>query len=404
MIGLIKTRLQNFEIKLLLLLACGHTASFINIQGIQSLMPFIREEFGISRTMAGLYSTFLFAAATGIALFSGNFVDRIGPKRGLLIGIFGVSFLMLFHSLAPLYAVILTLAFLTGISFSIITPSINKGIMLGVPSGQRALSMGIMHSGTGAGGFAGAALLPLLAGTFGWRASLIFSGTLGLALGFLVFFLLNIEDERSTGSNETKINGFKKDLFIIIKNKKLMLTCGLGFVFGLAFGAIPAHYTLYLTMDLQYSEAWAGLALGVVQIGGMIGRIFWCWISDYFIKGNRPNTFLLIIIAIVLLKFVNALAASILSASLVLMLIISFLLGLSALGWPGLYYTAVSERATAKMTGTASGMSLVFLRTGIVVGPPIFGFIGDTFDLYQYSWLVFAISVLIFGIIYFIVR
>ncbi len=54
---------NGLQWKLLFILSTGYMGAFINIQGIQSLMPFIQDDFGISRTEAGLYSTFLFLSA-----------------------------------------------------------------------------------------------------------------------------------------------------------------------------------------------------------------------------------------------------------------------------------------------------------------------------------------------------
>jgi len=396
----IKNIKDDLQWQLLFLLSTGYMASFLNIQGIQSLMPFIREDFGISRTQAGLYSTFLFISATAIAIFSGSIVDKIGSKIGLLFGTISIGIFMVLHGVVPLYGIILILAFITGIGFSIITPSVNKAIMLEVPPKNRAVSMGIMHSGSGVGGFAGATLLPLLAQIIGWRFSLIVSGSIAILLGLYVAKKYQPQTEYA-GGGTVESSGFKNELIDLLKNKQLMLACMLGLVFGLSVGAIPAHYTLFLTMDLFYSSAFAGFALGIVQIGGIFGRTFWGWLSDKLLQGNRKNTFVLIMVAIVLLKLIYGLLGNLLASSTIFMIIISFLLGLTALGWSGLFFTVISERARPDQTGIASGMSLIFLRSGVVIGPPIFGALADFVDHYFYSWLMLGFLVLLSGLLYY---
>ncbi len=391
---------DNLQWKLLFILSTGYMGAFINIQGIQALMPFIQDDFGISRTEAGLYSTFLFISATGVAIFSGNIVDKIGSKKTLLFGIFSIGFLMLAHTVSPVYSIILILAFITGIGFSIITPAVNKSIMDEVDPEKRGVSMGLMHSGSGIGGFAGATLLPIIAGTLGWRGALLISSLLTIILGIYVKKAYNPDKSLANNNDDSDIN-FKDNILNLLKNRQLMLACSLGLIFGLAVGSIPAHYTLFLTTDLGYSSALAGFALGIVQIGGIFGRTFWGWVSDSIFKGNRTISFILIMTAIIILNFIYGISGEFLANNNFIILTISFLLGLTALGWSGLYFTVVGERSTPEQTGIASGLSLVFLRTGVVVGPPFFGLLADQYDHYHYSWLALAGLIFIAGIIYY---
>ncbi len=407
MFSVLTQKLSDLKLKFLLLLGSGYMASFLCIQGIQSLMPFIQSEFGISRTQAGLYSTSLFITATIIAVFSGGIVDRIGSRKGLIIGVSSLGVIMLLHGFAPFYSLILVLALLAGLGFSIITPAVNKALMYEVAPSRRAVSMGIMHSGSGVGGFAGATLLPILAGFFGWRPAIILAGGMSIITGLIVSRRYNVNGSTAApedNAGENTRSGFWTQFKNILKNEQLMLACSLGLVFGLAVGAIPAHYTLYLTLDLQYSEAMAGFALGLAQLGGIFGRILWGWVSDVPLKGDRKNAFMLIMVAIVSLKLINAFGGDMLSSHPLFMLAVSLLLGVSALGWSGLFFTVVSERATAEQTGLASGVSLVFLRLGVVIGPILFGYLGDIFEHYHRSWLLLAGLVFASGLIYYLLQ
>ena len=391
---------NDLQWKLLFILSTGYMGAFINIQGIQALMPFIQDDFGISRTEAGLYSTFLFLSATGVAIFSGNIVDKIGSKKTLLFGIFSIGFLMLAHTVSPVYSIILILAFITGIGFSIITPAVNKSIMDEVKPENRGLSMGLMHSGSGIGGFAGATLLPILAISIGWRGAILISSLLTIALGIFVKKAYN-PDTSLNNNNDNSDTSFKDNILELLKNKQLILTCSLGLIFGLAVGSIPAHYTLFLTTDLGYSSSLAGFALGVVQIGGIFGRTFWGWVSDSIFKGDRTISFILIMLMIILLNLSYGFFGNLLASSQFIILAISFLLGLTAFGWSGLYFTVVGERVRPEQTGIASGLSLIFLRTGVVVGPPLFGLLADQYDHYHNSWIFLAGLVFFSGAIYY---
>ena len=67
--------------------------------------------------------------------------------------------------------------------------------------------------------------------------------------------------------------------------------------------------------------------------------------------------------------------------------IFSFLLGFLALSWSGVYFVVIGEFAGDKQVGIATGLSLSFNSTGILVAPLGFGFIADVKGNYEYRWL-----------------
>ncbi len=396
----LKYYFKEIDFKNILLLASSQFALLINMQGIQSLMPFIREEFDISRTLAGFYATFMFVSAAVIAVYSGSIVDKVGAKKSLLLGIFSVGVVMIIHGLVPFYFFMLILAFFLGLGSSIIVPSTNKAVLLETAPEKRATAMGILHSGTGIGGFVGAIMMPVIASRAGWRKSVIIAGSIALIFGFLIFKRLKLIEVENENYTDRIIESFGSRFKKLLKNKQLMLNCGLGLLFGVAFGAIPAHYTLYLTLDLYYSEVVSGIALGLVQLGGVAGQIFWGWISDVVFNGIRDRVFLIIMVLIVIIKMLNAFGASLLTGNIIIIFLSSFFLGAAVLGWLGLFFTAIGESVQDKQIGIASGVSLFFIRLGALIGPPIFGYIGDVFNHYHYSWLLFGLIILVLGLLF----
>ena len=69
---------------------------------------------------------------------------------------------------------------------------------------------------------------------------------------------------------------------------------------------------------------------------------------------------------------------------------LTFLLGFLALSWTGVYLVTIGELAGDKKSGIATGLSLFFARIGLLISPPLFGYIADLNGAYQYSWLLFA--------------
>ena len=86
-----------------------YVAVDINVQGVMALLPFIRDEFALSSSSLGLYSSFLFLSSTLMAIIGGQFVDMLGSRRGMVGGILSVSILAMCHAWVPSYSYILAL-------------------------------------------------------------------------------------------------------------------------------------------------------------------------------------------------------------------------------------------------------------------------------------------------------
>lgn len=393
---------NKLQYKFLFLLSTVYLAVDLNVQGFLSLMPFIREEFQITRAEAGLYFTCYFSIATIIAIFSGRIADSIGSKKGTVIGAIAVGALFILHALAPYFFVILILAFITGLAFSIITPSLNKAVMEKVAGKNRATSMGIMHMGGGVGGFLGASLLPVLAENFGWRTGIIISGFLAICIGL---FIHRFYREKNNNQEQKKNAGYTRLTFtdsfkMLLQNRQLLIVCGLGLALGTSIGAVPAHYTMYVTQDLNTSRTMAGFCLGIIQIGGIVGRPGWGWVSDKFLHGNRIRGLMLVGLSLVVVTLFYAFYITRYNPSLFLIGLSSFILGIVALGWMGLFFTTVAELVSPRLTGIGTGFALIFTRSGAVISPPVFGYIADVYGSYLLSWLAMSLVVFIITLVF----
>jgi MFS family permease len=69
---------------------------------------------------------------------------------------------------------------------------------------------------------------------------------------------------------------------------------------------------------------------------------------------------------------------------------LTFLLGLSAMGWNGLYLTLLSESVPMHAAATAMGASLTIAFVGMFLASPLFGLAADLTGSYGASWLGLA--------------
>lgn len=394
---LFNNKINNWSI--LLVLSTVYMATDINVQGFLSLLPFIQEEFAITRNQAGLYSTFYFLSATMVGVFSGKYVDFIGARKGILYGVSYIGILMMLHSLAPVFSIILILALFTGLGESIITPALNKAMMNVTSPGKRAVSMGITQSGGGIGGFLGATLLPFWGNIFGWRKAILLSGSFAVLVAIFVY---NFYQEKD-GSNkrDKELFSFKANMRYLLKQRYLIYISCLGFVLGSTGGAVITHFALFLNQDLNLSKTISGFGLGVLQIGGLLGRMVWGGINDKYFVNRRENGLFCVAYVFVILGLILSFSVNIIKIPFLLLLLVIFILGGVSLGWINVYLIIIAEAVKKELQGIATGFGLIFYRFGIVVSPPIFGYIADLKGSYQFSWLILSIFVLLSTIVFY---
>ena len=373
----------------LCIIAMAYVAVGLSTQGFMAMLTLVRNEFAIGSAQAGLYTTFFYLSATGIAIFSGRLADRLGSKRGLVLGTVAVGALMILHSVAPTFGIILFLAFLSGLGFSLITPGVNKGVMQMVSPDRRAMSLGICHAGGALGGVLGASLLPYFGMLYGWRTAIILAG--GTALLFSLVLQVTYKPAQDRDKADPSSN-LTADLKNLLRNKALLCVAMMGFLFGFTISSATTHLVIFLDQDIGFTPAVAGFALATLQIGGIFGQPGWGYLNDRYMGGNRRLGFLTL--GILAGIFTLLLGTLVPGGSGVWVFLLVFLFGITSLGLPALFFTTVGDIVSAKLMGTATGLSLIFIRTGVISGPPLFGLLADLRGNYTASWILLGIMLI----------
>ncbi len=383
----------------LLVIATGYIAVNLNVQGLVAMLPLLQGEFGISRTQAGLYSSLYFASATVLAVFSGRIIDRIGSRVGLMVGCAAIGIMMILHALAPGFGVILGLAFITGIGFSLITPAVNGGVIENVSPANRAGSMGVAHGVGGAGALAGTMVLPALGERYGWRPIILFAGLFAIGTAVFIAFVYGRFETDLASSPATRAKprsaSFARELRALLAQPAFRYACVMGISFGLSIGSVTGHLALFVYQDLGYSPAVAGISLGLFHVGGIVGQPTWGVVNDRVYRRRRHAGLLTLAVLTAAVSLVFGLVVSGGDVSLSMILLLSALLGFFILGTPSLYFTAVTEVGPPESSGAATGVALVFSRIGVVIGPSVFGLLADLTGSYARSWVALAIAVVI---------
>ena len=399
---------------ILILLTATNIALGLSQNGVLSLLPFIREEFILSKTQIGYYSTIYFSSAALLSVLSGNIVDKLGPRKSILLALSFRGIVLFLHSLSFSYYTILYQSFFTGLSLSFITPSLIKGTTIASPPEKRAFYLGIVQSGYSIGSIVGASLLPILATNFDWRLSLQSIAIFTLFIALLTYFFYQKKQISSNAfckNNNIKNIGedvrqmgivlsFKESILTIFKNESLFRICALGIIFGISEGSVCTHFTMFLSEDLHIGRTIAGLGFASIYMSGIIGSITLGWISDRFFRRNRRLSIFFISTSISIMFVFFSLLSNNVQIKPLLIIILTFCLGFVAVGWTGAYFTTVGEYAGKKYAGMATGLSLLFIRTGFFIASISFGYFADLTGNYQFSWLLFGICITLLSIIF----
>jgi len=308
------------------------------------------------------------------------------------------------HIFAPSFNIILVLAALCGIGFSIVSPGATKGVTDLFSPARRGTAMGILFMGWSIGGLAGSAFLPVIAQYFGWRsATVVMGGYMLITITIFQLYFKESTDEQSTAAEHSaeKFN-LKEGFRLLLDNKKLHLLCLRAFVLGSVSGTLAAHYTLFVHLDYGYSMVFSGIGFAFLNAGSVLGRPAWGLINDRLLKGRQDIGFLLINLmnALMFASFVLFYGFTEVPAVWII-LAATFIAGFSTRGWPGVFFAAVSRDADRGNTGMSAGLALVFVRLGITLSPPVFGFVADITGSYEYSWILMVLFTLISGVAFF---
>jgi len=253
----------------------------LSYYGLPFFYDFMVKEFGWSRAMVtsgNAVGKIIIGPVFGF--LAGWIVDRFGPRRLMLAGILmggfalvglsGISALWMFY----FFYLINALGYVCG------GPLPNQVLLSRWFDKGRGKAMGFAYLGIGFGG----ALVPQLArwleGGLGWHSALATLGLLMIALSLpLAWFVKesppgyahqSVESTQSIGS--------------ILKNRYFYLLaigsmCSIG-----AVGGTNQHLKLFMSLDLNYSQAQAANVISLVLASSIIGRLLMGWLADRFPK------------------------------------------------------------------------------------------------------------------------
>ncbi len=243
------------------------------------LLPFIRDDFTLDYTQAGLVVS-VFGLSYGIGqLPAGWLADRIGPRIMITIGIIGVALAGLLVGLSQTYVMLIALLALMGVAGGGYHPSAAPMISASVEPRNRGRALGF-HLIGGSGSFFLAPLIAAaIAAAWGWRGSFIGLAVPTLIFGIIFYVLLGRRAKMSK-TKQTLINhhdktpsppGYLRRLVVFM----ILIT----FTGGVTFATI-AFIPLFMVDHFGVSEGTAAAFLSIIYSAGLWASPLGGYLSD----------------------------------------------------------------------------------------------------------------------------
>ncbi|MFI6988942.1 MFS transporter [Nonomuraea wenchangensis] len=374
-------------------------ASGFFVQGIGAMGVHLRHDLDLSAAQLGLLISAAQLAPLAGLLVAGELLDRYDERWVVGAGAGVVAVSLAVGSLAPGYAALLLVLLVVGAGYSTVQPGGSKSVASWFDPSRRGLAMGVRQAGLPLGGVLAAAVLPALAGSAGWRATLV-AGAVVAFLGAVTFTTFcrrpplpligtPADAETSTGAEAGgRLRLLREPAMVRI------LVSGTSLV--AVHSGIGVLTVLHLHETASLAPGTAALVFVAVQAAGAAGRICLAAWSDRGRSGasdrhRRSGRYAWVLVCLVavgvgLVALATPAGRSPLAASLLFVW-----LGFFGIGWYGPWVAHLAESAPPGRTGFALGSAMAVNQVAIILTPPALGLLKDVFHGFAPAWGLLAV-------------
>ncbi|TVQ68426.1 MAG: MFS transporter [Oceanospirillales bacterium] len=353
------------------LIFLAHALGAMCVLGVLASGPQLIAQLDLTAIKVGALASAYSATLAIASLPAGMVVDRLGTRPALTLSALVMCCGMLWVALSSSFTSLCIGMAISGAGYGLINPAAGRAILLWFSPQWRGTLMGLKQTGVPVGGAIGTALAGLGI-VYGWQIGVMGVALVAGLLAVLFFFLLPKKD--TAGSNQHSPN-------ITRGLPKVLSTPQLGranLAAGLTNGG---QFTLwaFLAETLRQSAALSAsliaLCMGLLQLGTLLGRLFWGLTNDRFLSQNAALTLRWLCITGIAGAFILLLLGH--TEMWLLAPIAALLLGFSMCSATGIHVALTISLAPTHFTGTAIGYTMLVTNLGGVIMPLIFGALLD---------------------------
>lgn len=368
-----------------------HFSVSLALSAIGPLAPFLQEAFQISRAQIGILTSAQSVGSIAMATISGGIVERFGIRSWIFLSQAITGMCAFCFANTASFTLGMALFLITGFAFSFVNPATTKAIIIFFPHVRRGTAIAIKQCGVPAGALLASASLPAIAVSAGWEKSMLAVALITVlgAVGGWLFYPDN-DGELLAGRNRSfPQHSFRKDFGKLLRNKDFLLTSGLQGIFNMGQFVIRSYLVLYLVEAIGCSILFAGFTMAVMQLSGLVSRLLWGMISDFLFAGRRIPV--LQIIGSVTFAGLIGLAFLDKTMPAWFIWVIACTAGAGSEGFPGTAILLRAELAGKDLAATSTGLGMAISFWGVLLGPPLFGFVVDMTNSYRFAWMILAV-------------
>ncbi|HEY0525583.1 MAG TPA: MFS transporter [Stellaceae bacterium] len=346
---------------------------------IPAIAPKVAEAIGMPASSVGYQISVLYLAAMASSLVAGTVVGRLGPCRTSQFAMLLVALGCMIASI-PYSASVAFGSFVIGVAYGFPNPAASELLSRHVPPGRRNLVFSIKQTGVPLGGMAAGLIGPSVAIAFGWQAALwlvALASVLVAAASQPMRAALDAHRDRSARSR------LSFDALRTVRRDPALLRLALSsFFFSAIQLCVIAFLVVLLVQEVGLDLVAAGMILAAVQIAGAVGRLLWGWIADRIGDGLA----VLLGLAVVMAGGSAAVIAFSPSWPLPAIGLVFVVLGLSAVGWNGVYLSEIARLSPARAVSSLTGAAMFITFSGVVISPVLFSALHAVLGSYTRSY------------------
>ncbi|MDI9889486.1 MFS transporter [Streptomyces sp. HNM0645] len=342
-----------------------------------ALGPQVVRTLSLSPTLLGATTTVSCAVAALSSPLSGRMVDRVGPRRSLVVLMATAAAALLLIGVAPGPLVLLASVALGGLAQALANPATNSAIAADAPAEHRALITGVKQSGVQLAALAAGLPLAWLSAAAGWRvvAWVMAAVAAGAALwGALALPVDRIDRTGRPTAPRPPLLPRGTVAWLLVLSVPL----------GGGIACVNTYITLYATDELGLGDTQAAALVAVVGGAGIVGRMA-CSRAARSPQRTRELPALLLtgsVVATLLLAFTVQLPLLVWFAAAAI--------GLCAVSVNAVTMMLVLQDTPPEQAGHDSAMVSAGFFAGFALTPPLFGLLVDSSGRWTTGWLLVA--------------
>lgn len=367
----------------------AQTAGSIVSQGVYTLIPFFREEFGLSQAVAALAVTVMNGGQILSMFGLGQLIDRHGERSVVSTTMIGMGLMAIAGAtLANSFPALLFWFLLLGMFYASVQPGGTRAILRWFPPQHRGLATGFRQAAVPLGTSIAAFLLPLLAVSGGWRAAVMAQGIIGIA-GGIFFWLFYREGNLAEGRKTPKIP-VRELIQTLGRDPAFWPVLGAGVAMSSFQFTFTASAISFMADNFSISLVMAASLFAFTQIVGIPGRVVLPFAVDRIWPGQRVRA-LGWIMAICTVATVVYLMLPSTTPQWALYAVLA-VLGLFGIGWFPLYILQIAEIAPKTAIASTVSFATTLCMIAMSLVPFVFGAIVDAAG-YQTAWAILILPV-----------